>query len=157
MLQGNHYYILVSSECLEWLFKSKRCNNSSGREAQVLSHFKSSTWSACHLKTMVSSRTVPSAPCWTTDTCLLCSGDRCHALNHKTKHTLGRSPTHTASLSQYHLAHEKLFGQKVLEDLAKNLFCITCLALPNSVVLIQKQISHCFQSCWKISFFFKQG
>lgn len=43
MLQGNHYYILVSSESVEQLFKSKRCNNSSGRQAQVLSHFKFST------------------------------------------------------------------------------------------------------------------
>lgn len=37
MLQGNHYYILESSGCLEQLLRSRRCNNSSGRQAQVLS------------------------------------------------------------------------------------------------------------------------
>lgn len=76
----------------------------------------------CCLQTMVSNRTTPLAAFWTTDRYLLNLGYICHTLKHRTEHALVRSPTHIGSLSQCFLAHEKLFSQKVLEDLTKTSF-----------------------------------
>lgn len=151
MLQGNRYYILVSPECLELLFKSESC-----RKSWVLSHFKSSTWFTCHLQTMVSDRIALSAACCTTDRCLLHSGGRCHPLNHRTKHALGRSPTHTESLSQCCLAHEKMLSQKVLEDLAKTSFTSHALLCQTHQSKFKARFHTASYPAEKFTFFFKQ-
>lgn len=150
MLQGNRYYILVSPECLEQLFKSESC-----RKAGVLRHFTSSTWFTSFADRGLQQNCTLAA-CCTTDRCLLHPGGRCHPLNHRTKSALGRSPTHTESLSQCCLAHEKTLSQKVLEDLAKTSFTSHALLCQTHQAKFKARFHTASHPDEKFTFFFKQ-